>query len=75
MLESSKPVVKVVAIGIVELNDGKLELRLLREAGNWVPNLFVDNVHEMVTEPPECFTPTQEVIDKLDAAFYELFES
>lgn len=71
MTELTNPI-KIVVIGIMELNDGEKEIRFrLDDEGNWCPDLLVDHRNDTVGPPPPCFTPRQEVIDKLNASFVE----
>jgi len=66
--------VKVIAIAIYSITDA-VEIRFQRQDdGTWKPDLMVNHVTQEVTSPPTCFTPTDEVIAKLDGALIEMVD-
>jgi hypothetical protein len=65
------PEVRVVAVGIVQVTSD-IELRFHREPWGWRPDLVVNMKTQEVSQPPECFKPTHQVIAALDAAWEAL---
>lgn len=62
------PVVRIATIGIVQV-DEHTELRFVKEPWGWRADLVVNQETEEVTAPPECFAPTEDVIEALNRAF------
>lgn len=47
------------------------ELRFVQTPSGWKPDLLVNHTTEEVSKPPSCFKPTDELLEKLNAATVE----
>jgi hypothetical protein len=61
------PEARVVVIGILQL-PGDKELRCVREPWGWKPDIVVDQAKRTVSDPPPCFSLSDEAEAKLNSA-------